>query len=125
MNEMSDYRTGCGGFSMAISRQAIDALSSMGEQFGLAWQANARKTRGTDEVLNICIGDGYAPTKIDGWIHACTLTTKAIIKYAADKDAGLDIVGVTSWSGGNSAPGGCADGLPRGNAGVWQLTGIQ
>jgi hypothetical protein len=88
---------------MAISRQAIDALSSMGEQLGLAWQANTRKTRGTEEVLHICIGDGYAPTKIDGWIHACTLTTKAIIKYVADKDAGLDIVGVTSWSGGNSA----------------------
>lgn len=78
---------------------AIDALSSMGEQFGLAWQANARKTRGTDEVLNICIGDGYAPTKIEAWIHACTLTTKVIIKYAADKDAGLpveDIVYKTS-----------------------------
>jgi hypothetical protein len=54
-------------------------------------------------MLNICIGDGLAPTKIDGWIHACTLTAKAIVKYAADPDAGLDIVGITSWTGGNSA----------------------
>jgi hypothetical protein len=88
---------------MALTQQAIDALVSMGEQIGLAWQANTRKTRGTDDVLNICIGDGIAPTKIDGWIHACTLTAKAMIKYAADPDRGLDIVGVTSWSGGNSA----------------------
>lgn len=88
---------------MPLSQQAIDALMSMGEQLGLAWQANTRKTRGTDDVLNICIGDGIAPTKIDGWIHACTLTAKSMIKYAADPDAGLDIVGVTSWSGGNSA----------------------
>jgi hypothetical protein len=26
MNEMSDYRTGCGGFSMAIFRQAIEDI---------------------------------------------------------------------------------------------------
>jgi len=88
---------------MAISKAAASALISMGEQLGLAWQFNTRRTRGTDEMLNICIGDGLAPTKIDGWIHAFTLTAKAIVKYAADPDAGLDIVGVTSWTGGNSA----------------------
>ena len=60
---------------MAISKQDIDALSSMGEQLGLAWQANTRKTRGTDEVSDLCRQ--------------------------------------------------VADSLPRGNAGVWQLTGIQ
>lgn len=88
---------------MALSQRATDALTSMGEEIGLAWQANTRRTRGTDEMLNICIGDGIAPTKIDGWIHACTLTAKSMVKYANDQDRGLDIVGVTSWSGGNSA----------------------
>jgi hypothetical protein len=88
---------------VALSKAAAAALLSMGEQLGLDWQFNTRRTRGTDEMLNICIGDGLAPTKIDGWIHACTLTAKAIAKYAADPDAGLDIVGITSWTGGNSA----------------------
>jgi hypothetical protein len=88
---------------MAISKQAAEALMSMGEQLGLAWQKNTRRTRSTDDVLHICIGDGIAPTKIDGWIHACTLTAKSMIKYASDPDRGLDIVGATSWNGGNSA----------------------
>lgn len=88
---------------MALSKKAAEALMSMGEQLGLAWQSNTRKTRGTDAVLNICIGDGLAPTKIDGWIHACTLTAKSMLKYANDPDRGLDIVGTTSWIGGNSA----------------------
>lgn len=75
----------------------------MGEGVGLSWYSNTLKTRATDGMLQICIGDGLIPTKIDGWIHACTLTAKAMAKYAADPDAGLDIVGITSWSGGNSA----------------------
>jgi len=88
---------------MNLTPEAAAWLTSKGETLGLAWQSNTRKTRGSDEVLNICIGDGIAPTKVDGWIHACTLTAKSMIKYAADPDAGLDIVGTTSWIGGNSA----------------------
>lgn len=88
---------------MALSKQAAKALMSMGEQLGLAWQSNTRKTRGTDAVLNICIGDGLAPTKIDGWIHACMLIAKSMLKYANDPDRVLDIVSTTSWVGGNSA----------------------
>lgn len=88
---------------MALSNNAASVLSGLGEQLGLAWQSNVRRTRGSDELLNISIGDGIAPTKIDGWIHACTVTARAMVAYAADADRGLDIVGVTSWSGGNSA----------------------
>lgn len=88
---------------MALSPAAIAELTSVGEKLGLAWQANSLKTRSTDEVLHICIGDGIIPTKADGWIHACTLTAKSMVKYAADPDAGLDVVGTTSWTGGNSA----------------------
>lgn len=88
---------------MRLSENAVKTLTSMGQELGLAWHSNARKTRGSDQILNICIGDGIIPTKIDGWIHACTLTAKSMVKYAADPQAGLDIVGVTSWSGGNAA----------------------
>ena len=45
---------------MALSQRAIDALTSMGEEIDLAWQANTRRTRGTDEELNISIGDAIA-----------------------------------------------------------------
>lgn len=86
-----------------VSENAISVLLSLGEEAGFGWRRHSIKTRSTDELLNICIGDGIIPTKIDGWIHACTLTAKSLAKYARDKDRGLDIEQLTSWSGGNAA----------------------
>jgi hypothetical protein len=104
---------------MALSKTASKALLSMGEGVGLSWYSNTLKTRATDGMLQICIGDGLIPTKIDGWIHACTLTAKAMAKYAVEPDAGLDLgsgisaldhssrPGYSCWHEGQSSPQPC------------------
>lgn len=86
-----------------VSDNAINVLLSLGEEAGYGWHRHSLRTRSADELLDICIGDGIIPTKIDGWIHACTLTAKSLAKYARDNDRGLDIEQLTSWSGGNAA----------------------
>lgn len=88
---------------MALSQAAIDLLDTSGVRFGEGWARHIGKMNAGDEAQNIIIGDGIIPAKIDGYIHACTLAAKALIGYSKEKDTGLDLVRVTSWSGGNQA----------------------
>lgn len=88
---------------MALSKAAAELLDSSGVKLGEGWASHIGKMNAGDEAQNIIIGDGTIPAKIDGYIHACTLAAKAIIGYSGEKGTGLDVVGVTSWNGGNSA----------------------
>lgn len=86
-------------------RSALDTLATLDEPIGLNWFRHARAAGAADDLLNVVIADGRFTTKIDGWIHAATMTTRSIANFAGNS-AGppqLDIAELTAWTGGNAA----------------------
>lgn len=88
---------------MQLSEAALQLLDSSGVQFGEGWARYIQQMNAGDEAQNIIIGDGIIPAKIDGYIHACTLASKALMGYSKEAEIGLDLVRTTSWTGGNQA----------------------
>lgn len=83
---------------------SLEKLAKLDDPIGRNWFKHARACGAADDLLNVVIADGCFTTKIDGWIHAATLTTKSLMKFVRD-DAPmpLDLAEATSWSGGNMA----------------------
>lgn len=88
---------------MGISRSALDALTELSEEIGIRCHKHAVDARASDWLLYVPIGDGIFTTKIDGWIHAVTVTTQVIQKYATEKNTDLDLERLTNWEVENSA----------------------
>jgi hypothetical protein len=91
------------GIDVQLSIDAVETLKSLNEEVGLGWNKQARTAGASDDLLHVIIADGVFTTKIDGWIHAATVTTPIILKYASETNRGLDLQRVTSWTGVNSA----------------------
>lgn len=83
---------------------SLEKLAKLDDPIGRNWFKHARACGAADDLLNVVIADGCFTTKIDGWIHAATLTTKSLSKFIRD-DAPppLDLEEATSWTGGNMA----------------------
>ncbi|MGH7659929.1 MAG: hypothetical protein ACRENA_03285 [Vulcanimicrobiaceae bacterium] len=87
-----------------ISSRVFDILAALDEAIGLNWFKHARAAGAADDLLRVVTADGMFTTKIDGWIHAATVTTMSIARFATEGEAArLDMEQITSWSGGNSA----------------------
>ena len=83
---------------------ALEKLATLDDPIGRNWFKHARACGAADDLLNVVIADGCFTTKIDGWIHAATLTTKSMMRFAeADGAPPLDLAEATSWTGGNMA----------------------
>jgi hypothetical protein len=88
-----------------MSLQAsLEKLATLDDSIGRNWFKHARACGAADDLLNVVIADGCFTTKIDGWIHAATLTTKSLMRFAvADGPPPLDLAEATAWTGGNMA----------------------
>src|SRR5574340_71563 len=83
---------------------SLEKLATLDDPIGRNWFKHARACGAADDLLNVVIADGCFTTKIDGWIHAATLTTKSLMKFVrADAPPPLDLAEATSWTGGNMA----------------------
>ena len=86
-----------------IGPDAENALLALDKEIGEGWFRHARAAQSADDLLHVIIGDGVMTSKIDGWIHAATMTTPFILRYAKEREVGLDLARLTSWDGHNSA----------------------
>ncbi|MGH7068662.1 MAG: hypothetical protein ACREFO_01430 [Acetobacteraceae bacterium] len=85
-------------------KSALEKLAGLDQQIGRNWFRHARSAGAADDLLRVVIADGSFTTKIDGWIHAATLTTKSMTRFAADNGPPpLDMAEATGWAGGNAA----------------------
>ena len=83
---------------------ALEKLATLDDPIGRNWFKHARASGAADDLLNVVIADGSFTTKIDGWIHAATLTTKSMTRFAReDGPPPLDLAEATAWTGGNAA----------------------
>ncbi|MCC6209748.1 MAG: hypothetical protein IT513_01775 [Burkholderiales bacterium] len=83
---------------------SLEKLARLDEPIGRNWFKHARACGAADDLLNVVIADGCFTTKIDGWIHAATLTTKSMAKFVrADAPPPLDLAEATAPAGGNMA----------------------
>ena len=86
-----------------LSPEAENALLALDKEIGEGWFRHARAAQSADDLLHVIIGDGVMTSKIDGWIHAATMTTPFLLRYAREQAVGLDLERLTGWEPHNSA----------------------
>jgi len=90
-----------------LSREAAAIVLSLDREIGEGWYRHQFATGASDELLHCIIGDGIFSTKIDGFIHAATMTTPFILKHMEEMERDgfdeLDLEHLTSWKPTDSA----------------------
>lgn len=90
-----------------VTLQGIDTFRSLDRAVGEGWCDEQRKASACDELLHCIIGNGFFTAKIDGFIHAASMTTPFIVKHIGEieraTDGPLSLRRLTTWKPTDSA----------------------
>jgi hypothetical protein len=84
-----------------LTAEGAEILRSLDRRIGEGWCDQQRIANSCDELLHCLIGNGIFSAKIDGFIHAVTMTTPFILRHmeelASSQRSALSLRELTSW----------------------------
>lgn len=86
-----------------LSDEAESFLESLDGEIAREWHRHCLSGGASNEILQFPIGDGLFDAKMDGLIHAVTMTSPFILRYADDAERGLTLARTTAWRPQNNA----------------------